>query len=174
MTEFDPATFDLDAWISGASRPERTVTVYRDGHLLAELDEIDAQIKAAKAVAPENLGITEVPPSESLERQWEDVAARFVTSALPVRVRALTQAEYRAAHKAGVKACGGEAKADPDVIGLHVVAAASVAPKMSPAQAAALRDAIGEPQMGLIAQAVTDLRTKGLPKVSATFPRPRP
>lgn len=164
----NPAAFDLDAWIEGASRPERTVTLYRDGHLLAELDDLEARIKTAKAVPADERGITDDSP-QALQEQWDGVAERFAASALQVRVRAITNAEYAEAHKAGRKAAGG--KDDPEMIGLHVVAAAVVSPPMTVEQVSRLRDRIGEAQIGLLAVAADELRRKGLPKVSAPFSR---
>ena len=168
-TDLSPADFDLDEWIEGATRPERFVTIYRDGHLLAELDDLERRIKSAKAVPAEDRGITD-DGAESLQALWDETAERFTASALNVRVRAITNKEYSAAHKSARKACDG--KDDPETIGLYVLAAAIVSPAMTPVQVSRLRDKIGEPQIELLARAAQELRVKGLPKVTAPFSRP--
>lgn len=168
-TDLSPADFDLDEWIDGATRPERSVTIYRDGHLLAELDDLERRIKSAKAVPVEDRGITD-DGAESLQALWDETAERFAASALTVRLRAITNEEYAAAHKSARKACDG--KDDPEIIGLYVVAASVVSPAMTPVQVSRLRDKVGEAQIGLLAITAHELRTKGLPKVTAPFSRP--
>ena len=42
-----PQDFDVDAWLDGAERPERSVTVYQKSALIADLDALEARILAA-------------------------------------------------------------------------------------------------------------------------------
>lgn len=159
-TELDPASFDIDAWLDGASRPETVVELHRAGHLLATLADIEARMRVAEATSPQDRSITDESP-ESLGEEWSRVAQEWADSALRVRVRALTTPEIKKARKAAK-----DAKAPEDDHVLWVVAAGTVEPQLTPEQLVTLRDRIGEGELAVLSAAVL--------RLSNEAPKPTP
>lgn len=130
--------FDLGAWLDGASRPTRTVTVYRDGRLLAELDSLAQQIKHLEdAGVGEELSLSEEHPADALRREYADLARKFEAGALTLRIQSGTLDEERR-----IKS-GRDPKRDFDAINRDFVHAALVEPQMTREQFGRLVDAIG-------------------------------
>lgn len=137
--ELDSRTFDLDAWIDGVvTRPTEVVRLYGKGHLNERLKELEREIALARNVPAEERGITDATP-DSLQEQWDEVAAELVASALPLKVQALTSDEIEAAKKEGQRAKASEVEQQ-----LYVIAAASVEPKVTAAQLIRLRQRGGD------------------------------
>lgn len=175
-----PAEFDVDAWISSAARPQRTVDVYGRADLLARLDAIAAEVAAIRRrVAmlgddPER-SISDAPEGvealADLEAEWDDLAAQFTASRMPVVVRGLTEAEEAAALKGAQKARPDLAKAQnaewQEFVGLRIVAAAVVSPALTFDQIAAIHSRIGGAAFAPLANTVRAL-TRQAPVVPPT------
>lgn len=156
MTEKNADTFDLDAWISGAQRTERSATVYQKAGLIAELDILEEQIRNAEreeSVDGPSMG----GGAGKLRAEYAKLAAEFKASALTVRMKALTLDEKKAIEKE-----------HPEDTGAHVLAASMVEPKITAEQIGKLEDAIGNAQMGLIIRAY-NRACQDEPTVSADF-----
>ena len=105
MTE-TPETFDLDAWLDGAKRTERSVTVYGRGDLLAVIDKLEAEQRTLKAI-PEGDRAMSDGDGSSLQAQIDDLYLQMDASKLEMRVTFLDdeeQAEIRKAVKKELKA----------------------------------------------------------------------
>ena len=85
MTE-TPETFDLDAWLSGASRPQRSVRIYQRGDMLAELDELGREIELAEAADDAERSLTDASPA-ALRQKYAELSEQFAASCLDVRVQ---------------------------------------------------------------------------------------
>lgn len=181
-----PAGFDVDAWINSAARPQRTVDVYGRADLLARLDAISAEVAAIRrrqAIAGDDdseRSISEAPYGAEaladLEAEWDDLAATFQASRLPVVVRGLTEAEEAAALKSAQKARPDLAKAQnaewQEFVGLRIVHAAIVSPALSLEQVVAIHARIGGAAFAPLANTVRAL-TRQAPVVPPTpFSKP--
>lgn len=84
-TPLDAETFDLSDWITGgkAHRPVKTVTVYRDLSLNAEVEAIKAKLEALDAVPTDGEG----NPEESLGGDDEQAALEAEAETLLARMR---------------------------------------------------------------------------------------
>ena len=101
--ELDPATFDLNDWISGATTTERAVTVYRNARLIARLDVLKQEIAVAERIPAGSRSVTD-PSPRKLKAEWDAVAKEFADSALIVTVRGLTQERATQIRKESVAA----------------------------------------------------------------------
>ena len=163
MTEVTPQDFDLDAWINGADRPERAVTVYRKAGLIADMDVIAEKIRNADE--DEIDGPSMAGGVGKLRGEYAKLAQQFHDSALTVRVQGRTKAERLKIEQANP----GLGVQD---LGFAILADAVTSPKASPNQLARMQEAIGEPQFGLIIRAFNSA-CDDLPEVSADFlPKP--
>ncbi len=118
MTEHTtaPADFDLADWLAGgtAHRPTRTVTVYRDLHLSAELERIRTEIAAHEAARPTGAdGQAEESVSgdddytAQLNRKAEQLLERIHAAKVDLTVRGLIRPELlaiQAKHEEGTPA----------------------------------------------------------------------
>ncbi len=87
MSEHNPATFDLDAFISGGSRPERTTVVYANNSLFADLDQARALLAKHEGADQESLGGGS--GTIELEAQIAELVEKLEASQCVVRVQAL-------------------------------------------------------------------------------------
>lgn len=154
-----PQEFDVDAWIAGAERPARSVTVYQKAGLIADLDALAEQI--GNADDEEVDGPSMGGGVGKLRAKYADLAQKFHDSALTVRVAGHDDAEKRelaAAHK------------DLDANGLAwvVLSDAIQSPKVTPAQLKRLAGAVGEAQFNRVFVAYHQASTE-IPAVSADF-----
>ena len=158
-----PQDFDFDAWLDGAERPERAVTVYQKAGLLAELDRIEEQITTAELDEGEiaEFSIGQVSEARRLRDEYAEVAKRFHDSALAVRVQALTREEQR-------DLVEGNKGLTPTEIGYIVLAEAIAFPKCSPDQLRKLERVLGDAQFGRIMTAFHQASNE-MPEVSADF-----
>lgn len=86
MTEVNPETFDLAAWLVDAKLPEQSATVYQRADLIGELTDLERRIQNEAEVAP---GETAAGGSK-LVKQYRKLAAQFEASKLTVYVQATT------------------------------------------------------------------------------------
>jgi hypothetical protein len=156
MSDLNPETFDLDAWIEGADRTVRSATVYQKAGLIGDLDLLATQIETAEAEeAIDGPGMG--GGSGKLRAKYAKLAAEFKASALVIRMKALTVDEKKAIEE--------EHKEDT---GAHILAASMVEPRVTAAQIRKLEKAIGNAQMALIIQAY-NRACDDVPAVSADF-----
>src|SRR5438128_878562 len=101
--------FNLDDWIEGASLPETSVTVVGDGKLKAEFEELDEQLKRARATYDDD---RLVDPSAEVAERMRDVSQRMKASERTFRFRALTRAEAKSVSAETPKDDSGEPEAD--------------------------------------------------------------
>lgn len=154
MTE-TPQDFDLDAWIDGAERPQRAVTVYAKAGLIADLDRLAERIQNEddEEVDGPSMG------GGSLRAQYAKLAQQFHDSALTIRVEGRNQQE-RALAAAGVE--------DAALKGAAVLADGIQSPRFTPEQVERLAGKIGDAQFQLIVARFNEA-SEELPAVSADF-----
>jgi hypothetical protein len=164
VAPLEPAEdFDLDAWLSDAKRPERSVTVYKRADLLADLDELERRIEDLQRIPEEDQSLSDNPAA--LEAEYLAKAQEFHASGLLISVKGLTKDELDAL--AAESKAANESAADA---GRRVVAAALVSPKLTFEQLGKLEKAIGSVQMGMISTA-SNLATMKAPEVTVPFSR---
>lgn len=96
----DPATFDLTAWINGATSTVRAVTLYQRADLLAEVDELNRQLRLAESIPEGDRGMGD-PSPQGIRRKLEQVAGEFQASAVVFKVESRsTDARERIAKRA--------------------------------------------------------------------------
>lgn len=97
MTEVTPEAnteFDLDAWLDGAKRTERAVTVYGRGDLLAVIDKLEAERRTLASIPDEDRALGESDGS-NLQGQIEALYAQMGGSKLELRVTFLDDEEQK-------------------------------------------------------------------------------
>lgn len=152
----DPAEFNIEEWLSGASLPARTVKIYRDAGLRAQYDALEqkfllmqSQVNLDDDTKDEALGVPDdLAELHDVAKQLQKLLARLEESALPVKVRALTHDEDKKIVESKVKG---------DKAAYERLAVAVIYPKLSPAEWAQVREAIGEVQFGEICSALSEL-----------------
>lgn len=157
MSELDPETFDLDAWIEGAERTVRSATVYQKAGLIGDLDLLATKIENAEreeAIDGPGMG----GGSGKLRAQYARLAEEFKASALVVRMKALTTDEKKAI---------AEENKDGNV-GAHILAESMVEPRVTAEQVVKLEKALGNAQFALVVQAF-NRACEDTPSVSADF-----
>jgi hypothetical protein len=162
MTE-TPKDFDFDAWLDGAERPERAVTVYQKSGLIAELDRLAELINNAdeEDVDGPSMG----GGAGSLRAEYATIAQQFHDSALTVRVQSLTKDEQREIAEANTDL-------DKTALGRVILSQAIISPKATPAQVKKLERVIGDAQFARILTAYYQACNE-VPEVSADFlPKP--
>lgn len=130
--------FDLEAWISSARMPERSVTVYGRGDLLADHQAAEETLRARKAADDRLVGDG---GRQGLADQVRELEAQIRASQRTFRVRGLTAAEQKAAQDAAKAEQGDDAD-----ITAHWLAASTISPVMTLEQVRAVRGKIGEGQ----------------------------
>ena len=154
-----PQDFDFDAWLDGAERPQRAVTIYQKSSLIAELDALEAKILAAdedEEVDGPSMG----GGAGSLRAEYAKLAKQFHDSALTIKVQGHDADEKRN--------LATENKATAEELGYIVVADAIVSPKITAGQLKRLEKKIGEAQFSQILTAYHQACTE-IPAVSADF-----
>ncbi|MEV7472227.1 hypothetical protein AB0N33_00755 [Pseudarthrobacter oxydans] len=165
MTEVTPQDFDLDAWIDGAERPARSVTVYQKAGLIAELDALAERIENAEADESAEMvyerGIGEQSESQRLRVEFNKLSKQFHDSALVITLEGRDDAEKTALAKANPGLTGTQ-------MGYVVIADAITAPKITAAQLEKLAGRIGDVQFDRVIAQFHKACTE-LPAVSADF-----
>ncbi|WP_372699421.1 hypothetical protein [Arthrobacter sp. JSM 101049] len=158
-----PEKFDVDAWLSGATKPTRSAKVFQRGDLLAEIDELAARIELAEKaeeLAPGETALSDSP--NRLRAKYADLVEEFNESALTVRLKAHTKDEQKLITKK---------HKDPTDAGFALVSEA-ITPVMSVEQLKKLHSLVGEFQFGAILKAYNEA-CQGVVEPSADFlPRP--
>lgn len=161
-----PQEFDVDAWIDGAERPARSVTVYQKAGLIADLDALQEQIENAEveesAEQMYERGIGEQSESQRLTREYSKLAKQYHASALVIKIEGRDDAEKVQLAKDHPEATTGTE------LGYITIADAITSPKFTPAQLEKFAGAIGEIQFGQIIARFHEACTE-IPVVSADF-----
>lgn len=164
MTDVTPQDFDLDAWIDGAERPARSVTVYQKAGLIADLDVLAEKITHADE-DDEVDGPSMDGGAGKLRAEYAKLAQQFHDSALTFRLTGHDEEEKRDfadEHK----------DLSPTDLGRVVLADAIQSPRVTPDQLKRIAKKIGEVQFSLILKAYHQA-SEELPSVSADFlPKP--
>jgi hypothetical protein len=167
MTE-SPQDFDFDAWLDGAERPERAVTVYQKANLIADLDVLAERIKNAEQDGDHQIderGLGEQSEIQKLSAEYQRIAQQFHDSALTLRIAGHSETEKREFAKANPDA-------PPSELGGVILADAIRSPKITPEQVRRLEAKLGPAQFALIYTAYQQACTE-VPVVSADFlPKP--
>ena len=156
-----PKDFDLDAWLDGADRPQRSVTVYQKAGLIAELDELATKIEHAEADEEAEPSLSEVGESRRLRAKYAEVAGKFHASGMMLRIQGhyeYEKLEFKEANK----------DATETELGRLILADAITSPRFTPAQVAKLEKVVGPAQFGLVFAAYHQASTE-VPVVSADF-----
>ena len=149
----NPETFDLAAWIAGVTPVERTVTVYANGRLFADLSALEAQYNEAKAAV-------NVDDMRALKEKMREIADQIRASALNITVQGRS-ADWVQSFRKDCEDRG----LDSDETTLEQLAAQITAPKgLTSAMLATLRDR-AEPQAVALLQAVAAVNTQA-PRIS--------
>lgn len=125
-TEQDPKItealeeFDLSEWLDGATSPKDTVTVYRDGETLRNLQKLLAYVEAAKAQSGEQkrqlLSLVDEHDVDAIDSEVEDqiaeLRAKLAASGLTFEVEGLAPMETSLIQKKVAKRFKGQKDAD--------------------------------------------------------------
>jgi hypothetical protein len=159
-----PQDFDFDAWLDGAERPERAVTVYQKANLIADLDVLAERINNAEQ-DDEVDGPSMGGGAGKLRGEYAVLAQQFHDSALTIRIAGHSDTEKRDFAKA-------HADAAPSELGRVILADAIKSPRITPEQVGRLEAKLGPAQFNLIYNAYLQACTE-VPVVSADFlPKP--
>ena len=146
----EPEDFDVEAWLSGATLPERSVVVYGDGAGYAELQELLERYEQAEDAADDEESLADVGKRGEFRQQYEALRERVEKSRRAFRVRAVTGKQSKELREhLGDDATEFE-------VGVALVAAACVKPKLTQQQAERMADAIGIGQMTLLINAANE------------------
>jgi len=157
MSTSAPQDFDFDAWLDGADRPQRSVTVYQKAGLIADLDALAVRIEHADG-EDEVDGPSMAGGAQKLRAEYARLAEQFHNSALTIRVKGHDDDEKRVFVKDNPE--GG--------VVYEVLADAFLEPKVTPAQVKRLEKTIGQAQFALVLAAYHQASTE-VPVVSADF-----
>lgn len=160
-TELDPEDFNLDDWLMDAQLPKRSVKVYKRADLLAELDELERQIRIEDTVGASDESLSS--GSSKLVRRYQEIAEEFAASALTITVRGLLMEEITEITQKAQKN-----KWPLHVSGIHYIAKAIVSPAISLEGIYKLEKVIGSAQIGRVAAIVNEV-SNTMPQVNAGF-----
>lgn len=161
MGKTTPQTFDVDAWLDGLSRPQRSVRVYQRGDLMARLDDLAAQIEHADASDSAERSIADGASADALRMQYAELAAEMESASLTVTIQG-----HDVDEKAGI--LNGLKDASNRERGRALVFDGLVSPTMSREQFDRFMDGIGPAQQDRVAEAYA-LACNEIPSPSADF-----
>jgi hypothetical protein len=156
-----PQDFDFDAWLEGAERPERAVTVYQKAGLIADLDRLAEQIENADETEDVD-GPSMGGGVGKLRSEYAKLAKQFHDSALTFRVQGRDEAQKAELVKANKDAV------ERGELGYVVLADAITSPRVTPEQLKRLAGKVGEVQFNQLAVAYQKASNE-IPAVSADF-----
>lgn len=178
MTELNPATFDVESWLTDAALPEESATVYKRPDVISELSDLKRRIEIeGRANDVEQTAGSK--RAATLEKEYEKLLRTFSGSALTVYVRALTPDEQKSIRDAHEERTKDMVPADANrEFGYDLLAEAithvkpaggeRVPAKFTTPALKGMRDAIGDVQMSLILAARQQAQN-GMPVVDADF-----
>lgn len=92
MTE----VLNLDDWLDGAQRTERSVTLYARADLLADVDELQAKLRQVEEVAEEDRSYGDSSEAAAIQAQIDDLYIQLDDSKMVFRVSFLDDEEVDA------------------------------------------------------------------------------
>lgn len=94
MTESIPETLDLDAWLDGAHRAERSVTLYARADLLADIDSLEAKLRSVQEVPEEDRSYADADEASQIRADIDKLYVQMDASAMEFRVTSLEDTKY--------------------------------------------------------------------------------
>lgn len=100
MTEFPTgetatdAPLDLDAWLDGAHRTARSVTLYARADLMADIDILEAKLRQVVEIPEEDRSYGDVDESTSIQQEIDKLYVQMSASAMQFRVTSLEDTKY--------------------------------------------------------------------------------
>lgn len=85
---------DLDAWLDGAHRAERSVVLYARADLLADIDQLEAKLRQATEIPEEDRSYADGPAGADIQAEIDALYVELDASKLVVRVTSLEDTEY--------------------------------------------------------------------------------
>lgn len=144
-SELDPDTFDLDAWIGGATATVRAVTLYQRPDLIAEVDRLKEELRIAETISDEDRGMND-PTPDGVRQQLTEVARQWEASRLTVKIEGRSDE----AREKIAKRLKKQGVTDEETIVLHQLADAIIEPKGLTAEKLRKLQAVSEPQVKLL------------------------
>ncbi|MFZ1361352.1 MAG: hypothetical protein WAS05_00245 [Candidatus Nanopelagicales bacterium] len=144
---------NLDEWIDSAERTTRAVPIYGKAGLVADLDQIEHQLKIC--VESERAG---------LQEQWDKIAAEIQDSKQIFKVQGCTKAEFEAVRT--------ESVLNGDSVELQTaktMALSILEPKITADQLLKLQDKVGEGQIAPLMLAIAEASRQAI-KVDDLLP----
>ena len=140
----DDATFSIDDWISGATRPETVIMLSSKGKEHGEFAALEVELMAAQKAAadkPADDRLVSVATAEPVRiaEQMDALAKVIDKGRRPFRLRGLNEADLKAIRVA-------TKDLDEDATNEHLLSVCCIEPVLTPAKWAALRQALGEGQ----------------------------
>ncbi|HEY9356489.1 MAG TPA: hypothetical protein VIQ52_09320 [Arthrobacter sp.] len=96
MTESIPETLDLDAWLDGAHRAERSVTLYARADLLADIDQLEAKLRQVAEIPEEDRSYGDADEAAEIRADIDRLNIDLYASRLVVRVTSLEDTDEEA------------------------------------------------------------------------------
>lgn len=96
MTETTPEVIDLDDWLDGAHRAERSVTLYARADLLADIDQLEAKLRQVAEVPEEDRSYADTDAGAEIRANIDRLYVALDESKLVVRVTSLEDTEQEA------------------------------------------------------------------------------
>ena len=90
------APLDLDAWLDGAHRTARSVTLYARADLLADIDVLEAKLRQVKDVPEEDRSYADTDEATQIQSDIDKLYVQMASSAMEFRVTSLEDTEYNA------------------------------------------------------------------------------
>jgi hypothetical protein len=180
MTEtLNPATFDVEAWLTDAKMPEESAEVYKRADVIAELQVVKRQIETQREASSIEKTAHGDTVLRNLERRYKDLVETFCGSKLTIYVRALSPDEQRESRTATEERTKDlEPKLQNIEFGYDLLARSIVAVRPADAdrtpvswsvkQVKAMEKSIGAAQMSQVLNARMQAQN-GLPRVDADF-----
>lgn len=89
-------SLNLDDWLDGAKRTERSVTLYARNDLLADIDELEAKLRQVAEVPFEDRSMGESAPGKDLQDKIDELYVELGESKMVFRVSFLDDDELEA------------------------------------------------------------------------------
>ena len=165
----DPAAteeFDFGAWLTGASAPEREVTVYAANAVRADIARLEQERADAKARASAggSWGDPGGTDLDSIEKRLAEARRKLAASGLVFRVRSLDSEDGDRIRRQYPEKKGATDDEQVDVYNarfLEQMAAQIFAPKrFTVSELKQLRAAVGEPEFGKLFEACQEVTSR--------------
>lgn len=92
-------SINLDDWLDGAKRTERSVTLYARNDLLADIDELEAKLRQVQEVPFEDRSMGESAPGKDLQDKIDELYIELDQSKMVFRVSFLDDEELEAVNE---------------------------------------------------------------------------